>query len=31
MNWNMGLPGGFVLVGPTLQVDLEIQAVRKEQ
>ena len=30
MTWNMGLPGGFVLVGPTLQVDLEIQAVREQ-
>ncbi|MGC9670489.1 YceI family protein [Planosporangium sp. 12N6] len=28
INWNMGLPGGLVLVGPTLRVDLEIQAVR---
>ena len=28
MTWNMGLPTGSVLVGPTLQVDLEIQAVR---
>jgi polyisoprenoid-binding protein YceI len=31
MTWNMGLPGGFGLVGPTLQVDLAIQAARKEQ
>jgi polyisoprenoid-binding protein YceI len=30
MTWNMGLPGGSVLVGPTLQIDLEIQAVREE-
>jgi polyisoprenoid-binding protein YceI len=30
MTWNMGLPGGFVLVGPTLQVDLAVQAVRAE-
>ncbi|NJC71697.1 YceI family protein [Planosporangium thailandense] len=30
MNWNMGLPGGFVLVGPTLRIELEIQAVRQE-
>jgi hypothetical protein len=30
MTWNTGLPGGFVLVGPTLQIDLEIQAVRQE-
>jgi len=29
MTWNMGLPGGSVLVGPTLQIDLEIQAVRE--
>jgi polyisoprenoid-binding protein YceI len=28
MTWNMGLPGGFVLVGPTLQVDLAVQAVQ---
>jgi len=28
INWNMGLPGGLVLVGPTLRIDLEIQAVR---
>jgi polyisoprenoid-binding protein YceI len=31
MIWNMGLPGGLVLVGPTLQVDLEIQAIRQEE
>lgn len=30
INWNMGLPGGFVLVGPTLRIELEIQAVRQE-
>jgi polyisoprenoid-binding protein YceI len=30
MTWNMGLPGGSVLVGPTLQIDLEIQAVRQD-
>ncbi|WP_203935895.1 YceI family protein [Planosporangium mesophilum] len=29
MNWNMGLPGGLVVVGPTLRIDLEIQAVRQ--
>jgi polyisoprenoid-binding protein YceI len=28
INWNMGLPGGLMLVGPTLRIDLEIQAVR---
>jgi polyisoprenoid-binding protein YceI len=27
INWNMGLPGGLVLVGPTLRIDLDIQAV----
>ena len=31
MTWNMGLPGGSVLVGPTLQIDLEIQAVRQDE
>jgi polyisoprenoid-binding protein YceI len=30
INWTMGLPGGFVLVGPTLRIDLEVQAVRQE-
>ncbi|WP_203981336.1 YceI family protein [Planosporangium flavigriseum] len=30
INWNMGLPGGFVLVGPTLRIDLEVQAVRQD-
>ncbi len=29
INWNLGLPGGFVLVGPTLRIDLEVQAVRR--
>ena len=29
INWNMGIPGGFVMVGPTLKVDLEIQAVQQ--
>jgi polyisoprenoid-binding protein YceI len=28
INWNMGLPGGLVVVGPTLKIDLDIQAVR---
>jgi len=28
MNWNMGLPTGLGLVGPTLRIDLEVQAVR---
>ena len=28
INWNMGLPGGLTLVGPTLRIDLDIQAVR---
>jgi polyisoprenoid-binding protein YceI len=27
MNWNMGLPGGMLLVGPTLRIDLDVQAV----
>lgn len=27
MEWNMGLPGGLLLVGPTLRIELEIQAV----
>ncbi|HEV7961757.1 MAG TPA: YceI family protein [Actinoplanes sp.] len=31
INWNMGLPGGLVVVGPTLRVDLEVQAVRQEE
>jgi len=29
INWNMGLPGGLVVVGPTLRVDLDVQAVRE--
>ena len=29
MNWNMGLPGGLVLVGPTLRIHLDVQAVRQ--
>ncbi|MCW2638998.1 MAG: hypothetical protein JWP76_1304 [Dactylosporangium sp.] len=28
INWNMGLPGGLVVVGPTLRIELEVQAVR---
>jgi polyisoprenoid-binding protein YceI len=31
INWNMGLPGGLVLVGPTLRIDLEVQAVRSDE
>jgi polyisoprenoid-binding protein YceI len=27
LTWNMGLPGGLTLIGPTLRVDLDIQAV----
>jgi polyisoprenoid-binding protein YceI len=30
INWNMGLPGGLVVVGPTLRVDLDVQAVRED-
>lgn len=29
MRWNMGLPGGLTVLGPTLQVDLDVQAVRR--
>ena len=29
MRWNMGLPTGLALVGPTLRIDLEVQAVRQ--
>jgi polyisoprenoid-binding protein YceI len=29
INWNMGLPGGLVVVGPTLRIDLEVQAVHQ--
>jgi polyisoprenoid-binding protein YceI len=29
INWNMGLPGGLTLIGPTLRIDLDIQAVRE--
>jgi polyisoprenoid-binding protein YceI len=31
INWNMGLPGGLVVVGPTLRVDIEVQAVRQDE
>ncbi len=27
MGWNIGLPGGLLLVGPTLRIDLDVQAV----
>jgi polyisoprenoid-binding protein YceI len=30
INWNMGLPGGLTLIGPTLRIDLDIQAVREK-
>jgi len=30
INWNMGLPGGLVVVGPTLRIDLDVQAVRED-
>jgi polyisoprenoid-binding protein YceI len=30
MNWNMGLPGGMLLVGSSLRVDLDVQAVLVE-
>jgi polyisoprenoid-binding protein YceI len=30
INWNMGLPGGLVMVGPTVRIDLEVQAVRQD-
>jgi polyisoprenoid-binding protein YceI len=29
INWNMGLPGGLTLIGPTLRIELDIQAVRE--
>jgi polyisoprenoid-binding protein YceI len=29
MTWNIGVPGGAVMVGPTLRVELEVQAVRR--
>jgi polyisoprenoid-binding protein YceI len=28
ITWNMGLPGGLTVIGPTLRIDLDIQAVR---
>jgi len=31
MRWNMGLPTGLALVGPTLRIDLEVQAVQAVQ
>lgn len=27
MRWNLGLPGGLTMVGPTLRIDLDVQAV----
>jgi polyisoprenoid-binding protein YceI len=30
MRWNMGLPGGLTMVGPTLRIDLDVQAVLVE-
>ena len=27
ISWNMGLPGGRTLVGPTLRIDIDIQAI----
>ncbi len=27
MEWNIGLPGGLLLVGPALRIDLDVQAV----
>jgi polyisoprenoid-binding protein YceI len=27
LNWNMGIPGGLVVVGPTLRIHLHVQAV----
>lgn len=29
LSWNMGLPGGLTLIGPTLRIELDIQAVRQ--
>jgi polyisoprenoid-binding protein YceI len=29
LTWNMGLPSGLTLVGPTLRIDLDIQAVHQ--
>ncbi|WP_188941429.1 YceI family protein [Nakamurella endophytica] len=31
MSWNLGLPGGLSLVGPTLRIDLDVQAVLDPQ
>jgi hypothetical protein len=28
--WNIGRPGGRALIGPTLRIDLDIQAVRQQ-
>jgi polyisoprenoid-binding protein YceI len=28
ISWNMGLPGGMTVVGPTLQIDLDIEALQ---
>ena len=30
MSWNVGLPGGMLLVGPILRIDLDVQAVRTD-
>jgi polyisoprenoid-binding protein YceI len=30
INWNMGLPGGLTLIGPTLRIELDIQAVLEQ-
>jgi polyisoprenoid-binding protein YceI len=30
INWNMGVPGGLLVVGPTLRIDLQVQAVRQD-
>jgi polyisoprenoid-binding protein YceI len=30
IDWNMGLPGGLTLIGPTLRIDLDVQAVRQD-
>lgn len=30
MTWNMGLPGGLTVVGPTLQVELDVELVRQD-
>jgi polyisoprenoid-binding protein YceI len=29
ITWNMGLPSGLTLIGPTLRIELDIQAVRE--